>query len=52
MDHQHKQGLYFANGKLVCSECISKDDENKNECFCICHNENNLQCPQCERFHR
>lgn len=51
-EHIHTDLTYFANGKLVCSDCVGKRDTHKNECFCECHKQEKLQCSKCINFHR
>lgn len=50
MEHIHTKP-YFANGKIVCIECMGKRDTHKNECFCSCHSQLKLICPKCKLFH-
>lgn len=50
MEHTHNNA-YSLNNSLVCSECINKDDEGGNECFCSCHKALKNICIKCKRFH-
>ena len=50
--HEHKQPIYTANNILVCDECITDEQKNGNECYCICHLDSKLQCKNCNQFHR
>lgn len=49
--HIHSKPIYSVNNKLVCKECISKEDKQDNECFCNCHNNQQNQCINCKLFH-
>lgn len=50
-EHIHKGKTFWANGKIVCEECVTPDDKGVNECFCKCHQTGLLACRSCGVFH-
>ena len=50
--HTHKDNIHSANGKIVCNDCIKKEDLNGNQCFDLCHQKGKDSCLKCSVFHR
>ena len=52
MKHEHKENIHSCNNKIVCNDCVKKEDLNGNQCFCKCHKIGKLTCIKCSVFHR
>lgn len=50
--HEHKQPIYSVDNKLVCLDCVTKEEKQGNECHHLCHVKGKDICSLCVQFHR